>query len=207
MIRGIRSTQSLYNPKELQHMNTYTRSCSYTNCLKTFSYVPHRPKKYCSILCAKLSRKPAIKFCKKCSIQLAGYQKKFCSSSCAGSYNNIGIRRHGQGPLSCEICSNTTSSCRQRFCSNKCQGISKKKYKTIIERRKNNAAGQSRYRAKKYRVLDPTANNNRIKEIYQNCPIGFEVDHIIPLSKGGKHHENNLQYLTILDNRRKGNRI
>lgn len=49
-----------------------------------------------------------------------------------------------------------------------------------------NALRQSRYRAKKYRVLAEDANHDKIKEIYMNCPKGHEVD----------HHENNLQYLT-----------
>lgn len=70
-----------------------------------------------------------------------------------------------------------------------------------------NALRQSRYRAKKLRVLDPLANKDKIREIYLACPEGFEVDHIVPLSKGGKHHEDNLQYLTIAENRRKNNRM
>ena len=48
---------------------------------------------------------------------------------------------------------------------------------------------------------------NVIKQIYLDCPKGYEVDHIIPISKGGLHHEDNLQYLTISENRRKGNRM
>lgn len=42
---------------------------------------------------------------------------------------------------------------------------------------------------------------------YKNCPEGYEVDHIIPISKGGKHMLQNLQYLTIYENRSKGNKI
>ena len=38
-------------------------------------------------------------------------------------------------------------------------------------------------------------------------PEGHEVDHVIPLSKGGLHHEGNLQYLLKLDNRRKGSKL
>jgi len=72
--------------------------------------------------------------------------------------------------------------------------------------KKSNAMRQSRYRARQYKVLDPGANLAKIKEIYRNCPEGHEVDHIVPLSKGGKHHEDNLQYLTIKENRSKGNR-
>lgn len=42
-----------------------------------------------------------------------------------------------------------------------------------------------------------------IGKFYKNCPEGYEVDHIIPISKGGKHILSNLQYLTREENRRK----
>ena len=35
----------------------------------------------------------------------------------------------------------------------------------------------------------------------------MEVDHIIPVSLGGLHHQDNLQYLTPDENKRKGNRV
>ncbi len=42
-----------------------------------------------------------------------------------------------------------------------------------------------------------------IGRFYLNCPEGYEIDHIIPLSKGGKHILSNLQYLTKEENRYK----
>lgn len=45
-----------------------------------------------------------------------------------------------------------------------------------------------------------------IAEFYANCPPGYEVDHIIPIGRGGKHILSNLQYLTPQENRRKFNR-
>jgi len=42
-----------------------------------------------------------------------------------------------------------------------------------------------------------------IGRFYKNCPVGYEVDHIIPISKNGKHILSNLQYLTKSDNRKK----
>ncbi len=46
-----------------------------------------------------------------------------------------------------------------------------------------------------------------IKKFYKFCPQGYHVDHIIPISKGGKHCLSNLQYLSVKDNFSKGNKI
>lgn len=46
-----------------------------------------------------------------------------------------------------------------------------------------------------------------IGKFYKNCPEGYEVDHIIPVSKGGKHRLSNMQYLTKEENRRKSNKL
>ncbi len=46
-----------------------------------------------------------------------------------------------------------------------------------------------------------------IGRFYINCPKGYEVDHIIPVSRGGKHRLSNLQYLTKEENSKKGCRI
>jgi len=43
-----------------------------------------------------------------------------------------------------------------------------------------------------------------IGRFYKNCPKGYEVDHIIPIARGGKHCLSNLQYLTREENLRKG---
>jgi len=46
-----------------------------------------------------------------------------------------------------------------------------------------------------------------IKQFYVNCPSGHEVDHIIPISRGGQHNISNLQYLPIEINRMKRNKL
>lgn len=150
------------------------------------------------------------KTCPHCKTVLP-YEKrknKFCSQSCAASYNNKGVRRHGNPPGVCEVCKKPKASAGAKYCSSKCSAIART-VRTTEEKRASNAAAQAAYRAKYgyLRGYDSTADKEKIKEIYANCPEGHEVDHIIPLSKGGKHHEDNLQYLTIAENRAKSNKM
>ena len=73
-----------------------------------------------------------------------------------------------------------------------------------------------RYRAKKFGeapILTPE-EHQRILLIYQECAriteetgVPHHVDHIHPISKGGKHHPDNLQILTAIENIRKGNKL
>jgi hypothetical protein len=79
----------------------------------------------------------------------------------------------------------------------------KKGRRTPEQLKIKNRVGVNRYRAKKYQATPIDANNGLIKKIYEFRPEGYEVDHIIALAEGGLHHENNLQYLPSMENRRK----
>ena len=62
------------------------------------------------------------------------------------------------------------------------------------------------YRARKKNAIPDDADLKLIRKIYEYAPIGYQVDHIISLATGGLHHQNNLQYLPISENARKGAR-
>lgn len=47
--------------------------------------------------------------------------RKFCSQSCAASFNNKGIRRHGKSPGKCLLCHKTLKRQSAKYCSQKCQ--------------------------------------------------------------------------------------
>ena len=76
------------------------------------------------------------------------------------------------------------------------------------------AALQGRYRANKVNQMPADVNHALIKKVYEKAErmtketgIMHHVDHIIPISKGGLHHEDNLQVLTERENLMKGNKI
>ena len=71
------------------------------------------------------------------------------------------------------------------------------------------------YEARKKRALPAWADLKAIKEFYMNRPAGYHVDHIVPfvaMQDGthvacGLHCEANLQYLTAVENMRKGTKL
>lgn len=69
---------------------------------------------------------------------------------------------------------------------------------------------QKRRKALKLDRVPSWADLDKIKEIYNNCPEGMHVDHIVPLQGdlvSGLHVENNLQYLTATENMSKHNKF
>lgn len=68
----------------------------------------------------------------------------------------------------------------------------------------NAKISQANRRARKLNATPIWADKQKIKQIYKNCPVGYDVDHIIPL--GGKlacglHVESNLQYMESKQNK------
>lgn len=82
-----------------------------------------------------------------------------------------------------------------------------RKYKE--KNRAQRAANERARDAMKARSIPTWADLGAIKRIYEDCPVGMTVDHIVPLRSEfvcGLHWEGNLQYLTNEENASKGNR-
>lgn len=78
------------------------------------------------------------------------------------------------------------------------------------EKGKIAARRSSSIRSRRYRFLIKDLSNKdleNIKDFYCKRPQGYHVDHIHPLSKGGKHHISNLQYLPAKENLQKSDNL
>lgn len=150
-----------------------------------------------------------------CGGQLTRHQRAFCSKGCS----NIGKVRNGSPRVTrqCNRCGENFFIQQRyirrgggKFCSRLCAGLSSST-RTPEERREarrlNNLLGVRRYQARLISQTPHDADQLAIREFYANCQAGHEVDHIIPISRGGLHHQDNLQYLPMLDNRRKSNKL
>ena len=148
------------------------------------------------------------KLCAECGVTIPRQKKsnKFCSQSCAATHNNRGVRRHGNPAGECAHCGKPKSAAGYKFCSTQCSA-EHRRFRTEEDLRVYRNEASARYRAQVRNQTPHDADLTAIREFYANCPKGYEVDHIVPISKGGLHHQDNLQYLTVTENRRKGNRL
>jgi len=99
------------------------------------------------------------------------------------------------------------------------RGLEKLKDKELMSKYKTKEVLNNktyRYRAKKFSdaVVLTSEENKEILDIYKECVritqetgVLHHVDHIYPISKGGKHHPNNLQILSATENISKSNKL
>lgn len=152
--------------------------------------------------------------CQCCNKPLEGRdQKKFCSLSCAAKVNSSGRDKKPKG-RNCPICNAPLKSIRLKHCSRRCaaenQARTRRRFPELNRDLSNRIICREawqRYKAKKIAQTPIYVDTKALQQIYANCPEGYEVDHKIPISKGGLHHPDNLQYLLRLENRRKSNKI
>lgn len=108
---------------------------------------------------------------------------------------------------------------RNRLCK-ECQSVHNKEWykdnkdhyhtKYIQEHLSDYRCRNAKRRADILKATPMWANLEKIKEIYNTCPEGYHVDHIIPLKNDlvcGLHVESNLQHLTASDNLAKSNKF
>jgi hypothetical protein len=147
------------------------------SCLITREVMPYQ---YLEQYQAKLIR------CKQCNSMFKpnANRKTFCSQSCSATYNNTVYVKRKKKDKPPKV-------------------IREKKVYTEKEKKAKNIATVQAYRARKYSATLPDTDRKLINKIYEMCPDGYEVDHIIALSEGGPHHQDNLQYLPAMENRRK----
>ena len=145
--------------------------------------------------------------CLNCSNPLSGYQKKFCSNSCCATHSNLLKPRRTKTSShwhDCPACGMQTRNVR--YCSNECKPKLTPEERYAKHKATHNEAWQ-RYMAKRKNQTPNDVDVKALQNFYLNCPEGHEVDHKIPVSKGGLHCLENLQYLTISQNRRKSNKL
>ena len=151
--------------------------------------------------------------CAHCSIILPQPKKnnKFCSKSCSASYNNAAVKGTIKKTRpNCAHCATPVKTMASKDCCVECATAGSRKYTSeeaaaVRKARAREVSGN--YRAKLLAQTPPNADRAAMREFYAACPEGYEVDHIIPISKGGLHTLENLQYLTITENRRKSNKL
>ena len=164
-------------------------------------------QKFCSIACyhEAVKSKKELYPCLTCNKPT--YNPKFCSRSCAASHNNSIKPKRKKQYKTCLTCGALHT--RKKYCSDLCNPnrlklTAEEKYRH--RRAKKNEAWQ-RYMAKRKNQTPEHVDIKALQEFYLNCPVGYEVDHIIPISKGGLHSIENLQYLPASENRKKSNKI
>lgn len=153
------------------------------------------------------------------------FNNTICQPCYAKQYRNRRLKE-----LSCSECKQSKKSIFIKGLCQKCYSANKRLQnpemflKSIRNTREKRILYQKQYNAKTKKARSAREAVRRVKKLYgsssgntekillfyKNRPVGFEVDHIIPLKHKnvcGLHVEWNLQYLTESENARKSNKF
>lgn len=190
--------------------------------------VPGRNRFYCSDRCRRAfaqsraqprtARPKPERHCGVCGISMdQGY--KFCSEACRlqATYDRRWTARHQvDNDAKCSICSivlpHSRKSRRTTYCSDVCANKAWNRIK--------NPAKRARYKAATIELVDPFRVFDRDGWLCHLCgratlkskrgtthPLAPELDHIVPLSKGGEHSYRNTACSCRRCNSAKGARV
>jgi 5-methylcytosine-specific restriction endonuclease McrA len=112
---------------------------------------------------------------------------------CGGDFIVVPFRSHGKWEI--------------KYCCHSCSAKARDLGKKHRTKMRTMRSAKRRVWMKDAQCELTTEEENVIEQLYLKCPDGYEIDHIIPISKGGLHHPDNLQYLTMVENRSKRDKI
>lgn len=191
---------SVYNKKYYEKLKE-GKSDIVINCKYCGSLIDAKRKTrmFCNQNCrGKYNRSLKNKSCasEKCDQVLDNNRKTYCSKECKPKKIQKSYYKKREYILECKTCGKSMKTNRpdKKYCKSNCTP-SKKAYKKA-------------QKLKIKHVKLPNVSWVEIQKIYDNCPEGHHVDHIIPRNHDkvcGLHVPWNLQYLPAEENIEKSN--
>lgn len=149
--------------------------------------------------------------CKHCNKEWqSSHPGKFCNSGCNHLFKKSEARKLLNLEYKCLECECNFIAEKQgvKFCSIKCNNTN-----WFKNNRSKHNFKEAKRRAKKLQATPKWLTKehwDQIRAIYDSCPDGYHVDHIMPLrgeNLSGLHVPWNLQHLPAKINCSKGNRV
>jgi hypothetical protein len=214
-----------HNYQHYQPINTACKQCN-----KKFIIPPQGKGIYCSSKCHYLgARNRIVLICEQCGNNFEktpgelrhanGSKGRFCSLSCCWQWQKKNIKLNIRCCKTCIVCGIvfyvTKSGAQRKCCSKNCGWQTQRKPDSILRKNlRDLAKHHKRRQLMRARKTDITTsflvnlwNSTDIcvecgNKMENHCqyPLGRNLDHIIQLSKGGLHMQNNVRYIHAICN-------